>query len=69
MILLAKNSSKRANCDGQKYIEGISNVITDTDSVTAISNCITVSVTDNGNHIIILSLGKRYAIWIIIVTI
>ena len=65
--------SKRANFNSQKYIEGISNVITDIGSVAAISNCITNSVTDIANHIIIFfgggGEGIQYAIWIIIVTI
>ena len=40
MKLLTKDSSKRSNCDIQKDIEDISNVIKDTDSIAAINNCV-----------------------------
>ena len=53
MKLLSKDSLKRADCDSQKHIEDISNVITDINSVTAISNCVTNSVADIANHIIV----------------
>ena len=58
MKLLKKDSSKRADCGSQKGIEYISNVVTDSNSETAINSYTNNSLTDIANRVIIFFIGK-----------
>ena len=69
MKWLTKDISKRANCDNQKVIEDILNIMTDIETIAAVNNWVNNSVTDLTNRIINFFFEQRYAIWIINVTI
>ena len=58
MKWLTKDISKRANCDNQKVIEDILNIMTDIETIAAVNNW----VTDLTNRIINFFLEQRYAI-------
>ena len=52
MKWLTKDISKRANCDNQKVIEDILNIMTDIETIAAVNNWVNNSVTDLTNRII-----------------
>ena len=62
MKWLTKDISKRANCDSQKVIEDILNIMTDIETIAAVNNWVNNSVTDLTNRIINFFLEQRYAI-------